>query len=139
MRPLTLDLDRLVQAMDSREPTAHFLDLDSGAVLAVAPGEPPPGAEEKYQVQDDRYLPIEPLGLAEAVAMREAFLFTQHNPHAHTVLAGALNDRRPLRSFDFELRAFPEVKAAWECYQAVQLREYALTWLHEHGIEDARR
>lgn len=90
-------------------------------------------------MESERYLPIAPLGLAEDVAMREAFLFTQHDPHAHAVLATALNDRRPLRTFDYELKAFPRIQDAWERYQAVQRREYAMTWLQEHGIEPVGR
>ncbi len=139
MRPLTIDLHRLEYALDSRDATAHYLDLESGEIRAVFPGEPPPGADEKYDVQDDRYLPIEPLGLAQSIAMREAFLFTLHDPSAHAVLSHALQGRKPLRTFDFKLEDFPDARQAWQDYQAVQLREYAITWLHDNGLEPSRR
>lgn len=137
MRPLTTDMHRLEYALDHRDTSEHYLDLETGQILAVLPGQPTPGAEEKYDVQDDRYLHIEPLELAQHLAMREAFLFTQHDPHAHAVLASALGGRKPLRTFDFKLEDFPAVRQAWLRYQEVQLREYATTWLRENGLEPA--
>ncbi|MGH8353542.1 MAG: UPF0158 family protein [Pseudomonas sp.] len=139
MRPLTIDLLRIEQALDSREDLEHYLDLETGAILAIAPGEPAPGAAEKYQVQPDRYLLIEPLALAETLAMREAFLFTQHDPHAHAALSQALAGRKPLRTFGYALESFPQVRQAWLEYQAAQLRDYALEWLQANGLEAARR
>ena len=98
MRPLTIDLHRLEYALENRDASEHYLDLESGQIQAVFPGETVPGADEKYDVQEDRYLHIEPLGLPQSIAMREAFLFTQHDPNAHTVLAHALQGRKPLRT-----------------------------------------
>lgn len=138
MRPLTIDLHRLEYALDNRDTSEHYLDLETGEIRAVFPGEAAPGSEDKYDVQPNRYLLIEPLELSQLLAMREAFLFTQHHPLAHTVLADALAGRRPLRTFDYKLEDFPEVRQAWLDYQAVQLREYAITWLHEHDLEPAR-
>lgn len=139
MRPLTIDLHRLEYALDNRDASEHYLDLESGEIRAVFPGETAPGVDEKYDVQDDRFLHIEPLGLAQSIAMREAFLFTQHDPNAHAVLSDALQGRKPLRTFDFKLEDFPEVRQAWLDYQAVQLREYAITWLHENDLEPSKR
>src|SRR5690606_1812600 len=98
-----------------------------------------PGADEKYDVQLDRFLHIEPLGLPQSIAMREAFLFTQHDPNAHAVLSAALRGRKPLRTFDFKLEDFPEARQSWLDYQTVQLREHAITWLHENGLEPSGR
>ena len=139
MRPLTIDLHRLEYALDARDACEHYLDLESGEIRAVFPGESLPGAEEKYDVQHDRFLHIDPLGLPQSIAMREAFLFTQHDPNAHAVLSTALRGRKPLRTFDFKLEDFPEAREAWLDYQAVQLREYAITWLHENGLEPSGR
>lgn len=139
MRPLTIDLHRLEYALDNRDASEHYLDLESGQIRAVFPGETAPGVDEKYDVQEDRFLHIEPLGLAESIAMREAFLFTQHDPIAHSMLSDALNGRKPLRTFDFKLEDFPAVRQAWLDYQAVQLREYAITWLHDNDLEPSGR
>ncbi|MCB4796023.1 UPF0158 family protein [Pseudomonas sp. NP21570] len=138
MRPLTIDMHRLEYALDGRDSAEYYLDLESGAIRAVFPSEPVPGVMEKYDVQQDRYLHIEPLELAQSMAMREAFLFTQHDPIAHAVLSSALNGRKPLRTFDFKLEDFPAVREAWLEYQTVQLREYAITWLRENDLEPVR-
>lgn len=138
MRPLTIDMHRLEYALDGRDSAEYYLDLESGAIRAVFPSEPAPGVMEKYDVQQDRYLHIEPLELAQSMAMREAFLFTQHDPIAHAVLSSALNGRKPLRTFDFKLEDFPAVSEAWLDYQTVQLREYAITWLRENDLEPVR-
>ena len=90
MRPLTIDMHRLEFALDGRDIAEYYTDLESGEIRAIFPGDPPPGAMDKYDVKDDRYLHIEPLDLAQSIAMREAFLFTQHDPIAHAVLSNAL-------------------------------------------------
>jgi len=46
--------------------------------------------------------------------------------------------KKPLRTFDFKLEDFPEVREAWLRYQTVQLREYAITWLRENDLEPVR-
>ncbi|WP_434457713.1 hypothetical protein JQR85_02485 [Stutzerimonas urumqiensis] len=141
MRPLTIDLDRLRQAIDSQDLAEHYLDQQSGDICTVMPGDPVPGADEKYDIEPDRYLPIERLDLAQQIAMREAFLYTLHDPDAHAahaVLTEALAGRKPLRTFDFKLEDFPRIKDHWLRYQAVQLREYAITWLHDKGLEPSR-
>ena len=138
MRPLTIDMHRLEYALDGRDSAEYYLDLESGAIRVVFTSGPAPGVMEKYDVQQDRYLHIEPLELAQSMAMREAFLFTQHDPIAHAVLSSALNGRKPLRTFDFKLEDFPAVREAWLDYQTVQLREYAITWLRENDLEPVR-
>ncbi len=139
MRPMTIDLHRLEYALDARDACTHYLDLESGDIRAVFPGEAPPSANEKYDVHTDRYLHIEPLDLLQSIAMREAFLLTQHNPDAYAVLNTALRGRKPLRTFDFKLEDFPAIRQAWLDYQTVQLREYAINWLHENGLESYSR
>ena len=138
MRPLTIDMHRLEFALDGRDIAEYYLDLESGEIRAIFPGDPPPGAMDKYDVKDDRYLHIEPLDIAQSIAMREAFLFTQHDPIAHAVLSNALKGRKPLRTFDFKLEDFPEVREAWLRYQTVQLREYAITRLRDNDLEPVR-
>lgn len=137
MRPLTLNLPRIEQALLGQDDLEHYLDLETGTVLSVVPGDPAPGAEEKYDIQPDRYLAIAPLPAGHALAMREAFLFGLHEPHAHALLSHALAGRKPLRTFDYELEKLPRVRQAWLAHQARQLRELALEWLQDHGLEPA--
>ncbi|UTW09578.1 UPF0158 family protein [Pseudomonas benzenivorans] len=138
MHPLTLDLPRIEQALLSQAELEHYLDLTTGNVLTVIPGDPPPGADEKYDVQPDRYLAIEPLPQVQALALREAFLFGLHDPHAHTLLSHALAGRKPLRTFDYQLENLPRAREAWLAFQAQQVRELALEWLQDNGLEQVR-
>ncbi|MES2817764.1 MAG: UPF0158 family protein [Pseudomonadota bacterium] len=135
MYPLTLDLQRLEAALLGSEASEHYLDLDSGALLTVAPGEPAPGVLEKYQVQTDRYLIIEPLSTAQRLAMAEAFLFSLHDPCAHAALSQALVGRKPLRSFLNALELWPALQQAWLAHQDQQIQELALDWLEDNGLE----
>jgi hypothetical protein len=135
MRPLTLDLSRIEQTLLSQEGLEHYLDLATGAILTLAPGDPAPGAEEKYDVQPDRYLVIEPLAMDDLLGMREAFLFGLHDPHAHVLLSHALAGRKPLRTFDYELEKLPQLQRSWQTYQTQQARELALEWLQANGLE----
>ncbi len=118
MRPLTIDMHRLEFALDGRDTAEYYLDLESGEIRAISPGDPAPGVMDKYDIQQDRYLHIAPLELAQAIAMREG--------------------RKPLRTFDFKLEDFPTVREAWLRYQTVQLREYAVSWLRDNDLEPAR-
>lgn len=139
LRPLTLDLPRLEAALLGGEAVEHYLDLDSGAVLAQAPGEPPPGALEKYQVQPERYLSIEPLTMTQRLAMAETFLFALPDPFAHTALSQALAGRKALRTFIHSLEQWPALQQAWRDYQAAQVHELALEWLEDNGLEAVAR
>ncbi|TWC41460.1 uncharacterized protein UPF0158 [Pseudomonas sp. SJZ079] len=138
MRPMTIDLPRIERALLSVEDLEHFLDLHTGSVLTVAPGDPVPGADEKYDVQPERYLPIQPLPLGAALAMREAFLYSLHDPHAHTALSHALAGRKPLRTFDYQLQRLPQVRQAWLAYQAEHIRDEVVEWLESNGLELAQ-
>lgn len=137
MLPLTINLERLENALEGDEAVDHYLDLDTGEILAVGPAAPLPGSAEKYHVQPERYLPIEPLAGAKSLAMREEFLYTQPDPHAHPLLSRALSGRRPLRTFDYGLEHFPRMREAWHLYRQRRLREYALEWLEDNGLEPA--
>ena len=75
--------------------------------------------------------------MAQRLAMREAFLFTLDDLHAHPLLSAALTSRKPLRAFDYEIEAFAPIRQQWQAYELKQLREYALNWLYELGIEPA--
>ena len=44
---------------------------------------------------------------------------------------------KPLRAFDYEIEAFAPIRQQWQAYERKQLREYALNWLYELGIEPA--
>ncbi|PZW65199.1 uncharacterized protein UPF0158 [Pseudomonas sp. URMO17WK12:I1] len=137
MRTLTLDLDSLNQLINGRETLEHWLDMEAGAVLTLSPEDQ--GSDERQQVQlnPDRYARVPNLDMAQRVAMRESFLFTLNDLNAHPLLSAALTGRKPLKAFDYEIDYFPALRQQWQDYEQKQLREYALNWLFELGLEPA--
>lgn len=137
MRTLTLDLDTLTLLINGRETLEHWLDMEAGSVLTLSPEDQ--GSDERQQIElhPDRYAPVPNLDVAQRVAMRESFLFTLNDVNAHPLLSAALTGRKPLRAFDYEIDQFPALRQQWQTYEQKQLREYALNWLFELGLEPA--
>lgn len=134
MRSLKLELARIEQAMLRQDDAEYFLDLDTGSVLSVR-DQLRPGAEEKYDVQPDRYLAIEPLPQEDQLAMRAAFLASVHDLNAHVALSQALLGRKPIRTFDFLLENLPQAQQGWQTYQNQRMREHVLEWLQINGLD----
>ena len=139
MPALTIDLDRLAEALDAQDRFDRILDLETGELRALRMDTLPFDEREALEARPDRYVAVPRLDLDARIALREAFLHELRDPHAHPLLALALGGRKPLRTFDFKLEDFPAVRQAWLDYQTVQLREYAITWLHDNGLEPSRR
>ncbi|MGG2399182.1 UPF0158 family protein [Pseudomonas sp. SH1-B] len=137
MRTFTLDIDALAQLINAREQLEHWLDMDSGEVLALSPEEHDREQRQQIELAPERYSQIPNLDVPQRLALRESFLFTLDDPHAHPLLSAALTGRKPLRAFDYEIDAFSTVREQWQAYERKQLREYALNWLYELGLEPA--
>lgn len=137
MRTFTLDLDALIQLINGREQQENWLDLESGKVLTLPAEDPYSDERQQVGLDPDRYILIPNLDVPQRVAMRESFLFTLDDLHAHPLLSAALTGRRPLRAFDYEIESFPAIREQWQAYELKQLREYTLNWLYELGLEPA--
>ncbi|TBU96971.1 UPF0158 family protein [Phytopseudomonas dryadis] len=137
MRTLTLDLDTLTQLINGRETLEHWLDLEAGTLLSLSPEDQGSDERQQIQLQPDRYAAVPNLDVAQRVALRETFLFTLDDLNAHPLLSAALTGRKPLRAFDYEIDFFPRLREQWYAYERKQLREYALNWLFELGLEPA--
>lgn len=137
MRTFTLDLDALIELINGREQQEHWLDLESGRVLTLPAEDPYSDERQQIELEPDRYTQIPNLDTPQRVAMRESFLFTLDDVHAHPLLSAALSSRKPLRAFDYELEALTPIRQQWQAYELKQLREYTLNWLYEQGIEPA--
>ncbi|UCJ18406.1 UPF0158 family protein [Pseudomonas sp. MM211] len=137
MRTLTLDLDTLTQLINGRETLEHWLDLEAGTVLTLSSEDQGSDQQQQIQLNPERYAAVPNLDGAQRVAMRESFLFTLNDLNAHPLLSAALTGRKPLRAFDYEIDYFPVLRQQWHDYEQKQLREYALNWLFELGLEPA--
>ncbi|RRV25095.1 hypothetical protein EGJ23_16400 [Pseudomonas sp. o96-267] len=137
MRTFTLDLDTLTQLINGREQQENWLDLESGSVLSLSPEDQHSEQRQHVELNPDRYTQVPNLDIPQRVAMRESFLFTLDDLHAHPLLSAALTGRKPLRAFDYEIESFPAIRQQWQAYELKQLREYTLNWLYELGLEPA--
>lgn len=137
MRTLTLDLETLTHLINGRETHEHWLDMEAGTLLTLAPDDQDSEQRQQIQLQPERYAAVPNLDTAQRVALRESFLFTLTDLNAHPLLSAALTGRKPLRAFDYEIDFFPVLRQQWHAYEHKQLREYALNWLFELGLEPA--
>jgi hypothetical protein len=137
MHILKIDLDALAAAFDNTGSNISYLDLDSGEIVLRHPDQPAPGESDKYNIEPERYLRIEPLTPTEQLEMRELFLAGVGDPPAHAALSQALAGRKALRSFHYALEQFPLAQASWQRYHAQTLRQICLEWLLENGLEAA--
>lgn len=134
MFAIAIDIDALTQALEEEHGRAHYLDLEDGALLRLPAGAAEPGSEEKYRVDPERYLHISPLPFEQKLQMREAFLQELEDHALHLVLSHALQGRRALRSFAYQLEQQPALQQAWTRFHRQRLHEYALEWLQENGL-----
>ncbi|MGE8499995.1 MAG: UPF0158 family protein [Pseudomonas sp.] len=137
MRTLSLDIDVLATLINNREPVEAVLDLETGSVTVLPPGDQDSEIRQQVELEPERYAEIPCLDTEERVALREAFLFTLDDVAAHPLLSTALAGRKPLRTFDYELDHFPQLQEQWHTFELGKLREFTLNWLYEHGLEPA--
>lgn len=130
---ITLDIARLAELLDApTHHSLHFLDLETGRIIRPAPGEAIPGAHEKYDVQDERYIAITPWGQTEALNIREQFLLTAPIL-TRSLLRSALDSRKPLRTFDRAVMEHIDLRPLWQAF----LTEEVKLWLAQHDLEPA--
>ncbi|WP_068824588.1 UPF0158 family protein [Pseudomonas sp. BMS12] len=134
MRPLTIDLDHLANALINEQ--ADFrLDLLSGRLLDIPPQGEDPDIERLLEEEPERLLALEPLSGHERLALMEDFLNEVVDPDAYAALTAAMAERRQQRAFLNALNQFPDVRQAWQCYEQERLRELALDWLADNELE----
>ena len=128
---ITLDLARLAELLDApSNHTLHYLDLETGHIVRPAHGELVPGANEKYDINDERYLAIKPWGQAYALELRENFLLTAP-VLSRSLLRSLLDSRKPLRTFDRTVQEHIELAPLWREFLANEV----LQWLALNELE----
>ncbi len=134
----TIDLPRLAEALDANDAQRLFLDLDSSQLIFQPAGSPPPGSDDKLEVRPERYLAVPRLDGEERLALRQAFADSLGGG-SRVLLDSALQSRRPLRSFDYELAQQPALAERWQQYRHERLLRLASEWLAEQGLEPVPR
>lgn len=134
MRPLTIDLDHLANALTNQQGDFR-LDLLSGRLLDIPPTGEDPEIERLLEEEPERLLALEPLSSNERLALMEDFLCEVVDPNAYAALAAAMAERRQHRAFLNALNQFPAVRCAWQDYEQERLRELVLDWLADNQLE----
>ena len=110
-RVLTIDLEELTWALNSRDPlgeSSHWLNLESGTILSVIGPDVVEESDEDPR-DDDRWLFIEPIESSEAFRVMEDFVEQCGDDHtnlesAGAALSAALQHPPQLRDDDADVR-----------------------------------
>lgn len=131
--------DLLLALSDHSYETTYYLDRESGAVIPVFGDMFDPGddgyLDEEELLANPRYVPIEPVSSHDAFRWMEDFASSVTSDDLREELLGALDRRRPFRSFKDVLLAFPEERKAWFEYEEARQLEAARDYLQSEGIE----
>lgn len=135
-RVLTIDLEELIWALNSRDPlgeSSHWLNVESGAILSLigADADEETGADPR---DDDRWLFIEPIESSEAFRVMEDFVDQCGDGRLARALGQALQQRKPFRRFKDVLAAHPAQREAWFAFERQAMQAIALRWCEEHEI-----
>lgn len=118
-RVLTIDLEELTWALNSRDPlgeSSHWLNLESGSILPLIG----PDSDEEAGADprdDDRWLFIEPIESSEAFRVMEDFVDQCGDDRLARALGQALQQRKPFRRFIDVLAAHPAQRETWSAFE----------------------
>jgi hypothetical protein len=141
MSKLRIDADDLILAMtvDPAFDTTHYLDLRTGAVIAVFgddfADEDPDAIAPQVDAEPERFRMLDTIPPREAFGWMERFASSQEDPATRDRLLDALDRPRPFRSFKDALFEFPAVREAWFRFEEERQIEYVRDWLRFEGIE----
>lgn len=135
-RVLTLDLEELIWALNSRDPlgeSRHWLNIESGTILSLI-GPDADGEADGDPRDDDRRLFIEPIESSEAFRVMEDFVDQCGDDRLARALGQALQQRKPFRRFKDVLAAHPAQREAWFAFERQAMEAIARRWCEDHGI-----
>lgn len=135
-RVLTLDLEELTWALNSRDPigeSSHWLNLESGTILSLIGPDADEEADEDPR-DDDRWLFIEPIESPVAFRVMEDFVDQCGDDRLARALGQPLHQRKPFRRFKDVLVAHPAQREAWFDFERQAMEAIARRWCEDHGI-----
>lgn len=135
-RVLTIDLEELIWALNSRDPlgeSSHWLNLESGSILSLIGPDADDEADSDPR-DDDRWLFIEPIESSEAFRVMEDFVDQCGDDRLARALGQALQQRKPFRRFKDVLAAHPAERETWFAFERQAMEAIAGQWCEEHDI-----
>ena len=139
MRRLPVDLIKLTDALeydDSLGLSEYWFDTVTGAVLFVTTD-----LEEDKELRDqivenvaDRFASIDPIDSRDQFQIMEDFVRSLPATPVRERLESALAGRKPFRRFKDSL-GDEEVRKRWFAFHDEAVRQYAIAWLEDRGIQ----
>jgi uncharacterized protein len=139
MRKLPVDLIKLTDALeydDSLGLSEYWFDTVTGAVLFVTTD-----LEEDKELRDqivenvaNRFASIDPIDSRDQFQIMEDFVRSLPATPVRERLESALAGRKPFRRFKDSL-GDEEVRKRWFAFHDEAVRQYAIAWLEDRGIQ----
>lgn len=129
-RVLTIDLEELTWALNSRDPLgecSHWLNIESGTILSLIGPDADDEADEDPR-EHDRRLFIEPIESSEAFRVMEDFVDQCGDDRLARALGQALRQRKPFSRFKDALAAHPAQREAWFAFERQAMEAIARLW-----------
>lgn len=131
---MKVNLEELVAALEGNiGEMEYYLDRHTGEVVIWVDEEIT--GEEPPEIVEGRHLRIEPLPSWQGYRDMEEFIETVGSEALQDRLSSAIKGRGAFRRFKDALRDHPAERDAWFAFQGGRMRERALAWLSERGIE----
>jgi hypothetical protein len=133
-RALTIDLEELTWALNSRDPpreSSHWLNIESGTIQSLVGPDAFDEADEDPR-DDDRWRVIEPIESSEAFRVMEDFVDQCGDDRLARALGQALQQRKPFRRFKDALATYPAQREAWFAFERQAMEAIARRWCDEH-------
>ena len=133
-RELQVDMDAILEAIDSHGDPNFYFDTESGRVEAwLDPAIT--GDDPDFDPDEPNWVEIPRRPSREAHRAMERFAATVDEPDVLAQLRLALGGRGSFHRFRAVLALHPDLRAAYEAADHAELLRDALSWLHELGIE----
>lgn len=136
MRKLDVDMNGVLDAMTTHMAEIQwFLDLQSGRVEMLSRLDDIEAFESRLEALPGRYALIPAREAREDYALMRQFAEEIDEPDVRELLDMALAGRGAFARFRGVLSRFPDLQARWNALLEKELRDQALQWLSDLGIE----
>ncbi len=138
MKRLRIDLDDLTLALEtSSNEIKYYLDTETGEIVLIGDNFDLEhrAFRERIQSDEERYVLVPVQTTPEGYRVIMHFIETVDDRQMREELNMAASGRGAFRRFREVLARYPEQRQRWFAYKDMRLRERALEWLEELGLE----
>jgi len=141
-RALKIDLEELCLAMENNSyDLDYYLDLETGEVIFISDYMDDANLEElkdRIDENPDRYEPIPKAGSYEGYDDMVDFIATVEDEHLAELLEVAIDGKGAFRRFKDVLARYPEERERWYRFKDERMKERAISWLEDIGINPSK-